>query len=350
MAKNELYTREGWINAQLWFNDPAPFVVCIGGRGTGKTFGALDILTSPDNGYGKFVYMRRSQSQIDACKLSELNPFKSINDARGRSVIMTAMGKYVAGIYNGQLDKDSVLRPAGEPVGIGIALSVFSNIRGVDGLGYDFLLYDEFIKETHEKPIKAEGSAFLNAYETLNRNRELQGRVPLKALLLSNSNDLSSPILDAMGLVKVVDHMQRKGQSRATAAGGAISVYLYQDSPISARKAATALYRVANNNGDFANMALHNKFSAANYEYVANKPLKEYRPLVSIGNVTVYEHVNNGTYYVVAGVKAEDRYSMLPIDIKGFRRNYWYLYEAMLQKSLFYASAPIKIEFEGVWK
>lgn len=339
------YLPDGWVNARVWFDDPAPFVVALGGRGIGKTFGALDVVTGP--GASKHIYMRRTQAQIDACKLSELNPYKSINDARGRSFIMGAMGKYTAGVYKGEVI-DGVLKATGAPVGLGIALSVFANIRGVDGLGYNTLLFDEFIRECHERPFANEGDAFLNAYETLNRNRELQGRPPLKAILLSNSNDLRSPILEALGVVDLVDRMQRKGKHHGTAADGAISVYLYPDSPISERKRNTALYKVANS-ADFAAMALDNSFGAANYENVKSCPLREYSPLVSVGGVTVYAHVNNGTFYVVDGIKAPVVYTTLPNDIKAFRRAYVYLYDALLRRELYYSSAPVKVRFERVW-
>ena len=63
------YLDNGFVNARIWFDDPAPFVIALGGRGIGKTFGALDYLT----GEGvKHIYMRRTQAQIDACKLCKL--------------------------------------------------------------------------------------------------------------------------------------------------------------------------------------------------------------------------------------------------------------------------------------
>lgn len=340
------YLDSGFVNARVWFDDPAPFVIALGGRGIGKTFGALEILT--EDGAPKHIYMRRTQAQIDACKIGELNPYKSVNDYCKRSFIMTAMGKYTAGVYRGE-EKDGALKPVGAPVGLGIALSVFANIRGVDGLGYRVLLFDEFIKERHERPFAREGEAFLNAYETLNRNREIQGGEPLKAILLSNSNDLRSPILEALGVVDLIDKMNRRGKHHGTAAGGAISVYLYPDSPISERKKDTALYKVANS-ADFEAMALDNKFSAANYENVKSCPLREYTPLVSVGGVTVYSHINNGTFYVVEGVKSPLVYTTLPNDMKAFKRAYIYLYDALLRRELYYSSAPVKVRFERVWE
>ena len=344
-----LYLDNGYVNAREWFEDPATFIFAIGGRGTGKTFGALEYLTNPENSAGKFVYMRRSQSQIDACKLAELNPFKAVNNDYGRSCLLCPIGKYICGVYHGEVDKNGALVASGSPVGLGIALSVFSNIRGVDGLDYDFILFDEFIKEKHERPIQAEGEAFLNAYETLNRNREMQGRPPIKCILLSNSNDLASPILEAFGLVDFVDKMQRHGRNKGRSGNGTISVYLYGDSPISKAKAETALYK-ATKSAEFRNMSLQNQFSARNYEYVKTMPIQEYRPFVSVGDVTVYRHVNNGTYYVVDGVKAEERYTTLPIEVKGFRRAFYFVYEAMLDKRVFFASASVKIRFERVWQ
>ena len=343
----ELYLQNGYVNARAWFEDSAPFIVALGGRGIGKTFGALRELVSGK--HGKYIYMRRTQAQIDACKLAELNPFKSVNDATGSTEIIVPMGKYTAGIYKGK-ETDGVLKPDGAPDGIGMALSVFSNIRGVDGLGYRVLLYDEFIKESHERPIKNEGDAFLNCYETINRNRELQGMPPLKAILLSNANDLASPVLESLGIIEKIEKMQRTGKARSTHAGGTISIYLYADSPISAEKKNTALYKVTQAGSDFNNMALSNVFSAANYEYVGTAPINEYQPVASIGNITAYKHKSQHVYYIVRGVKSDIHYNMLPLDIKAFRRTYWYLYEAMLNRDLFYSSAAVKIEFENIWK
>lgn len=341
------YLDNGYVNARAWFEDPAPFVVALGGRGIGKTFGALDYLSGRDG--GKMLYMRRTQAQIDAVKLPELNPFKSVNEARGRDWIVSPMGKYTAGIYHGR-EVDGAVKPDGAPLGLCIALSVFSNIRGVDGLGYDVLLYDEFIKESHERPIRNEGDAFLNCYETLNRNRELQGLPPLKCVLLSNTNDLSAPVLDALGIVDEIEQMQRRRKARRVVADGAVSIYLYADSPISAAKRNTALYRVANASGDFSAMSLDNAFSAANYEYVEQRPLREYDPLVSVGSVTVYQRRGARGYYVVEGIRAETRYSTLPLNLKSFRADYWFLYEAMLNRELYYASASVKIRFEKIWR
>lgn len=346
--KKSLYLPSGFVDHSLWVSDPAPFILALGGRGTGKTYGAL--LDVAAGRYGKIVYVRRNDTQLSAAKLPELNPFKRVNADTGSNLIFSSLGKNVSGIYHGEV-KDGVLSPSGAPVGIGVPLSVFSNIRGVDGMDYQTIIFDEFIKEAHERPIKNEGDAFLNMVETLNRNRELPplNQAPMKCLLLANSNDLRSPILDALGVVDVIDSMIRRGQEHKTVRDGVLSIYLYQNSPVSAAKAKSALYRVANSR-DFSEMALENKFSEANYERVQSRPLREYQPLVSIGDVTVYvSNADNDRYYVVDGIKASEQYSTYPLSLRAFRADYFYLWEALLDKRLYYSSASVKIRFERVW-
>lgn len=346
--KRDIYLPNGFVNHSLWYKDKAPFIVALGGRGVGKTYGALlDVVSGH---YGKIVYIRRNDTQLSAAKLPELNPFKRVNADMGTDLMFAPMGKNTAGIYHG-VEKDGVVVPSGSPVGLGVPLSVFSNIRGVDGMDYQTIIFDEFIKESHERPIKNEGEAFLNMYETLNRNRELPplNQPPLKCLLLANSNDLRSPILDALGLVDIIDRMLTRGQEYKSIRNGLLSIYLYQDSPVSRAKANTALYQVANNK-DFANMALENQFSGANYEYVASKPLAEYTPLVSIGDITVFEHARrNNEFYVVEGVKSQEKYSTYPVDMRAFKNDYFFLLEALLDKRLWYSSAYVKVKFERVW-
>ena len=74
-------------------------------------------------------------------------------------------------------------------------------------------IFDEFIPERHERPIKNEGAAFLNAYETMNRNRELQGYKPIQTLCLANANDLGNPIFMELGLVSRAMRMQQTGKT-----------------------------------------------------------------------------------------------------------------------------------------
>ena len=92
-----------------------------------------------------------------------------------------------------------------------LALSTISNVRGFDATDRDVLIYDEFIPERHERPIKDEATAFFNAIETIQRNRELEGKDPLTVLCLANANELANPLFIELKLVKRAMALIRKG-------------------------------------------------------------------------------------------------------------------------------------------
>ena len=171
MERKRLYTSDGWVNASSLIECPEPFVIALGGRGIGKSYGILWEL------YQKkipFIYMRRTQTQLDAVTIQPLNPFNQIALDKGLHIRAEKLSKHTVGFYNEDEE---------EPFSIGIALSTFSSIRSLSAEKYEVLFFDEIIPERHEKPIKEEGLAFANVLESLNRNRELQDRKPLKVIL-----------------------------------------------------------------------------------------------------------------------------------------------------------------------
>lgn len=338
----DLYLKSGYVNAGLYFDDPAPFVMAIGGRGIGKTYGVLQQLLFRNE---KFIYMRRTQSQIDTLKFPNFNPFRSIDD----TICTAPIGKYTIGFYHGQLDeKEQVYKPSGSPAGVGVALSTFGSIRGIDGNDFTCILYDEFIPQTNDRKIKNEGTSFLNALESVNRNREIQGRPPLKTIMLSNSNSIDSPIIEALGALRTIEHMMRKGISYRSEKD-LLSIYLYFDSPISRAKRSTALYQLAADD-DFTDMSLNNRFSANDFEDIRPKPLNEYRPAVSIGDITICEHKSGSDVYVIPGNKSQVRYTTLKNDLKSFQNKYFRYYQKLIRKEVSYADISCKLQFERIWE
>ena len=82
-SRIDLYTADGWLNVpavrSYMLERHLPMLFCVGGRATGKTYGALQdararALTGP-----KFAYMRRTQTQADLVRKDELSPFKRID-------------------------------------------------------------------------------------------------------------------------------------------------------------------------------------------------------------------------------------------------------------------------------
>lgn len=188
-----------------------PFQVYIGGRGIGKSYSALRQLALDIPTDEKWIYMRRTGKEIEACSTEFGNPFKTINKDFGTLIVPESGGKGAAEYFYNETDEDNPTL-----VGYGVALSTFAGLRSMDLSDVTITVFDEFIPERQVKRIKAEGEALLNFYETVNRNRELQGREPMKLILLSNAIDLANPILETLGIISELENMISHGEHRRT--------------------------------------------------------------------------------------------------------------------------------------
>ncbi len=287
---SKIYTSDGWINIPGLLSYGMPFIFCTGGRGTGKTFGAFDYCISQNI---PFLYMRRMKSEVDFLSASELNnPIAPNNELHGWNYTLQKQGNYMCEIVPQTEDGP------GKPVGAVISLSTVAKIRGFNGLQYRILIYDEFIPEPHSKRIKEESTAFLNAYETINRNRELFGLPPLVCLCLSNSNRLDNDLYMGLRLVSKVYDMKKRQQEISIMAERKTLLVNMERSPISEKKKETALYQMAAGL-DYGAMALDNAYIGDNDTQAAkSRPIREYKPLCNVGELSIYQHKGNGSYYV----------------------------------------------------
>lgn len=334
------YTEQGYIDFAQLMKDKNPFIFIVGGRGSGKTFGAIQYALREKK---TFFFMRRTQTQIDMIRNDAFSPFKAVNE----SICVATISKGLTGVYYGQQDQSGSWSPSGAPIGYMCALSTISNIRGFDASMVDLIIFDEFIGEAHERPIRNEGSAFLNAYETINRNRELDGREPVQLLALANSNSLANPIFVELELVTPVEKMLRNGQDAYCNAARGVSVYMVNHSPVLDAKSRTALYRLAGE-GEYAEMALENKFTKEEMDRIESRDLKPYRLICTVGEICVYKRKDNADYYIT-GHKAgstQAEYKASPMDLKRFKRDQYFLWLAYLKGKIFFESYIQKVLFE----
>lgn len=288
-----------YINIWDYKDDRYPFQVFIGGRGCGKTFSALSgALDLPD----RFLFMRRTAQELDLMLDSEkfgegANPFKPANKAKGRDVGLSKIVKNMAGIYNREM-VDGKLCAVGSPIGYGVALSTISSIRGVDFSDCTDCIYDEFIPEKHVRRIKNEGGALLNAYETICRNREMQGEPPLRLWLLANSNDIYNDVFIELRIVSDVEKMVRGGKSDKYYPDRGLAIHLISNNEeFVEAKRETALYKLMKGSR-FADMALDNKFAYNDFSLIRHESVVGYRPMCSIGKAYIYIKKGSGDLYV----------------------------------------------------
>ena len=288
--KLNLYDENGYFDFNAVRTLGIPFNFIIGGRGTGKTYGALHSVKESGD---VFMFSRRKANQVDVISNESLSPFKVLNTDFGYNVVPRVINKNISGFY--ECDEEG--KPAGLPIGYITSLKTFTNVRGFDGSDVTVWIYDEFIPEPHDIKIKHEGAAFLNMYESINRNRELTGHPPLQVFCLSNSDNLNSEILNAFDLIPVIEKMQRKGQEYRISQDKLTGIFLLSNSLISQRKRDTVLYK-ATHDAEFLDVSLGNEFTDVNDPFIQSRPLNDYKPYALVNGVMIYRHKAERLYYV----------------------------------------------------
>jgi len=329
---NKIYLPSGYLNIRGILSYHCTFNFIVGGRAIGKTYGALETVLDD---HIKFMLMRRTQAQADLINKAEFSPFKPVCDDRHIEITTASVSK-----YNAKFMLDD------EVIGYTCALSTIANMRGFDASDVKLLIYDEFIPERHERPIKAEGAAVLNCYETLNRNRELKGKRPLTMLCLANAFDIANPIFLELGLVGIAEKMKQQGRELYIDRERSILILLPDSRKIMNRKSDTVLYKLTEGS-EFSRMALKNDFVYNPTDNIKSMSLKEFRPVVTIGEITIYKHKSKRLYYVSEHRTGDPpKFTTDEIGLKRYLKNYGlrfyrlymqncFRFENMLTKSLF---------------
>lgn len=289
-----LYLDNGYLDMRSIIETGYPFIFIPAARGTGKTYGALKYFTEERETENEIILLRRTQTEIDLQ-----------NDPKGDGTsfqpVLSDMGRqwrvqrqknigYVweenVPEYEGALDR---------LLAINLALSTFANIRGsFDYSRVNHVFFDEFIAESHVKKIKNEGMAVANFYESVNRNRELQGKDPLQLICAANSVNLANDVFMYFDIVTHAESMI-SDMEEIRAVGNKL-IIIPQKSPISAKKAKTALYQAVNQ--EFTDMAISNKFILNDFSYVKPRSLAEYRCDFRIGDLYFFRHKSRYEWYV----------------------------------------------------
>ena len=308
------------------FASRLPFIFVVGGRGTGKTYGALEYVRKQALDGKKFIYMRRTQDQVDKISQDDFSPFKSVDELTGTITTVQKMAGKTFSFIDAPSDKT---------LGYCFALSTFAKMRGFDASDVSTLVFDEFIPEKHERAIKNEAEAFFNAVETINRNRELTGGDPLQCVLLSNANNMGNPLFLELGLVSRATKMLSKGVDTYRDEKRGLMLVIIQNSPISEAKKQTALYKLTEGSS-FQKMAIDNDFDEQ-CSNLRHAPLKELRPLVGVGEITIYTHKSENWLYVSTHrTGSPPTFDSSIAELNRFRMQYMWVWEAYMMRRVYF--------------
>lgn len=337
----DIFTKNGFLNIDAISKLKTPFKIIIGSRQIGKTYGLCKWLC--DNSR-TFIFMRRTSSELDFVSANpEDSPFTKIYSDTGNNIYNLGLyknGKYMYNIFN----NDDYIEngTASDLKGIALSLTSVAKIRGFNMSRYTDIMYDEFIPERHVNKIRNESDALFNAYETINSNRELKGNKPVNLWLLANSNNLDNPILEGFGLIRHIENMQRKEQIISVLEDRGISIIQVMDSPISKKKKDTALYKAVKNT-QFSEMALNNGFSYNDFSSISSQDLRQYKPLCTIGNITILLHKDNSRAYAINKLlPCKAHYETSENSILNFKMNFGNLYYYYIDGSFIFDSFETK--------
>lgn len=325
----KIYRPDGYANMKGILETGIPFIFVVGARGVGKSYGTMQ--DNVETGT-TFLLLRRTQSQADLISNPDFNVFKPLNDDCGYNIIPRKVSKYNSAFVR-NIDGEEKI------VCYSAALSTISNMRGFDASEIQQIMFDEFIPEKHERLIREEAKALFNAYETINRNRELKGRKPVQLVCLANANDITNPVFEYLGLIRIADKMQKNNNDVWIDRERGFMIIMMHRSPISKKKANTALYRLTKGT-DFSSMALDNDFNVSRAN-IKPRPLQEYTPICCIGELCLYRHKSETRLYCTthsAGV-FKDVFPPEDIPIKHYQTVYYSHYDLYIDG---------KIDFEDV--
>ena len=332
----KIYDGSGYVNIEGILRQGYPFNFLVGGRGTGKTYTSLK--TAREQGW-KFILMRRTQAQADLISKPEFSVFKPLNTDLGWDVQPERVSKYNSAFVENDVQ-----------IGYTVALSTLSNMRGFDASDVQIIIYDEFIPEKHERPIKNEADALWNAYETINRNRELKGVAPVQLLCLANANDITNPVFESLNLIRIADRMQKKGSEIWTDDKRGIQLIMLHRSPISRKKGQTVLYNLTEGSG-FSGMSLDNSFNV-DRQHVKPRPLSEYIPVCIVGELCIYRHKSEARLYCTthqAGVFSR-RFGTTDTDRIFYRRVFCHHWEMYIQNQVDFEDVLSEKLFLHFWE
>lgn len=333
---DKLYLPSGYINMGAVLADPHPFIILVGARGTGKTFGALDRAAALNL---RFLYFRRTAKIVELITDPAMHVFKPINSLEGWNIQPEGSKGLIRFV-----DQDT------EAVkGYAAGLSTFANVRGFDSSDVKLIIYDEFIPEPTERVMFNAWTALLNAIETVGRNRELSGADPVKVLLLSNSDLIYSDIIAGLGIGDKLLMMQETGTEQLV-----VSPELLLIRPASSEfkdvKSRTALYRLTAGS-DFADIALDNRFPIEDRSRIRKEPLKEYIPLAAVSGICIYRHKTIDRFYISSRVSGSPTvYDSTAADLKRFYREQASVWRAHQRRRVYFEGVDVQTKFKNLFE
>lgn len=332
-----IYTPDGWLNVPALAALPAWLRVIIGKRQVGKTYGTLQYMITSGR---RFILMRRTVEEVQFLGANPaVNPFAVF--APDHNIRMDKAGR-ILNIFDEEKD---------EQIGICLGLPTVTTIRGFAAQGFTDIVFDEFIPEKHVIQRKTEGDALLNAYTTINGNRELQGRPPVNLWLLANTNNINSSVLQVLGLIDPILKMREKGREIYTRDGVLICQPGSEKVTEKRRQTAMMSHLEKTKSAErFMGMALDNEWSYNESALVGKMSMKGLTPLCGYGDIYLWQSGDGQTIYACHARHKVDHYDTTEYQTEKFADTYYWLFDAYRAGLIRFADLHIQDRIKQVFK
>lgn len=319
--------------------DKVNVYIIIGGRRLGKTFSMLRGLSINRVPH---MYVRRTDSDIDNTLTATKNPYKAINRQYNTDIRIIADKK----------DKNIMLFEDDEPVaklGIASSVSTSGSVRGADLEDVVYLLYDEFINLKPTNTIKRkEAQLFFDLYDTANNDRDIRGKEPLKAILLSNANTTEDGIIRSLNIGQEIYNMIKENRNYCYIESKKIYIAMLPDTnEITQQREKSAIGALINGT-EYGSMAMKNNFVGAYFGDIVEKVnFQWFQCVFCYEDIYFYKSKEDGHYYLSKrkNTLKKDRYYKSE-NHKKFLRDWGmqlrYQYELNMIE---YADYDIKLQF-----
>lgn len=333
---DNLYLQNNYLDMGAVLKAPYPFIICVSARGGGKTYGTLKACVEQ---HRKFLYLRSTKTVLDVVTDIRYHPFKRIDEDNGWRI----EPEYAKGLGS-FIDRDTE-----NLVGYAAALSTFSNIRSFDGSDIEVLIFDEFIPQENDIVRFNMFTALLHAIETIGRNREMEGRPPLKVILLSNSDLIYGDIVAGFDIGDDLVTMQEDGTEQLEKSADMLLLMPALEA-FKNKKENTALYRVTAGT-EFADVALHNKFKVHDRKRVKSRPLAEYKPIASLFGMVIYEHKSKYEYFITDKMSGSPRkYESTETDRRRFLNEHPEIWRAYQDRAVIFANIKVQTIYKRLFE
>lgn len=311
--------------------------IIIGGRNTGKTYGALKSCTTHKR---KHCFTKRTNDDVKllcsgngkiGSKISEfgvdLSPYKSINRDLKTNIKAFQIDKGLGAFWNA----DDENQPYGDPIGYLLSLNAVQKFKGFDLSDCDWLIIDEFIPQPWERYSKKEGEQIMDLYKTIARDRELRGRPPLKLVALANATTASNPLCNILEITDLIVQMELKNEEYCYLEERGILIHRVVSSKEFTDAEQKSKFYAAMADTDWGHMAWDNKFAYNDFSSVTRVNLKNYKPLVSV----IYKHKQWYVYYNDKGeyymCKSHCNVGVLNLNIENDQKKFFLDYVSALR-------------------